>query len=153
MKHEVDHKITFISLEDPCHSPYFESILELHQRVFDEDVVRIQEIAKHSSGLRAEIALSEDKVVGYKMGYDERPKRFYSWLGAVDPDFRQRGVAKKLMDIQHNFLRENGYKEVKTKTKNQYREMLLLNIKSDFDVIGCYTDDLGETKIILKKDF
>ncbi|WP_369792731.1 hypothetical protein [Virgibacillus sp. SK37] len=55
------------------------------------------------------------------------------------------------MDQQHLYLIEKGYEIVQTKTKNKWRGMLLLNIKSGFDVIGTYTDKVGEPKIILEK--
>lgn len=42
-------------------------------------------------------------------------------------------------------------KKVQTKTKNKWRDMLILNIKNGFDIIGTYTDDSGEPKIILEK--
>jgi hypothetical protein len=46
---------------------------------------------------------------------------------------------------------ESGYKAVQTQTKNMWRSMLILNIKNGFDIIGTYTDNEGETKIIIEK--
>lgn len=37
---------------------------------------------------------------------------------------------------QHRAIKELGYTYVRTSTKNKYREMLLLNIKSGFDIMG-----------------
>ncbi|MBO1582269.1 MULTISPECIES: hypothetical protein [Bacillus] len=56
------------------------------------------------------------------------------------------------MEQQHQFLREKGYRIIQTKTKNKWRNMLILNIKSGFDIIGTYTDEKGEPKIILQKN-
>ena len=97
------------------------------------------------------VALEREKVVGYKIGYELSQDKFYSWLGGVDPNYRNYGIATKLMKMQHEYLKENGYKTVQTKTKNQWRDMLIMNIKNGFDIIGTYTDDQGEPKIILEK--
>ena len=61
------------------------------------------------------------------------------------------GVASELIEKQHNYLIEKGYNIVQTKTMNKWRSMLILNIKSGFDVIDTYTDENGRHKIILEK--
>lgn len=55
------------------------------------------------------------------------------------------------MKKQHHYLRETGYKVVQTKTMNKWRGMLVLNIKSGFDVVATCTDEKGLHKIILEK--
>lgn len=55
------------------------------------------------------------------------------------------------MEKQHQYLKENFYKVVQTKTMNRWRNMLLLNIKNGFDIDETYTDDNGLHKIILEK--
>ncbi|CAH0346701.1 hypothetical protein BCI9360_03046 [Bacillus sp. CECT 9360] len=56
------------------------------------------------------------------------------------------------MEKQHQYLKEIGYKVVQTKTMNKWRGMLILNIKSGFNVIDTYTDEKGLHKIILEKN-
>ncbi|WP_342772619.1 hypothetical protein [Oceanobacillus piezotolerans] len=67
--------------------------------------------------------------------------------------YREKGVASKLMEKQHQYLKKEGYKIVQTKTMNKWRGMLILNIKHGFDIIGTYTDEKGLHKIILEKKF
>lgn len=97
------------------------------------------------------VGLEKDVVVGYKIGYELESDSFYSWLGGVDENHRNKGVASKLMNQQHSYLQEKGYKTIQTKTKNKWRNMLILNIKNGFDVIGTYIDNSGEPKIVLEK--
>lgn len=92
-----------------------------------------------------------NKVIGYKIGYEIDRETFYSWLGGVDTHYRENGIAAALMDKQHAYLREKGYKVVRTKTMNKWCDMLILNIKFGFDVIETYTDEKGLHKIILEK--
>ncbi|MDQ0225912.1 hypothetical protein J2S02_002256 [Metabacillus niabensis] len=55
------------------------------------------------------------------------------------------------MEMQHQWIKENGYSYVQTKTMNKWRSMLILNIKNGFDVIDTYIDKKGLQKIVLEK--
>ncbi len=96
-------------------------------------------------------AMDGERVTGYKIGYELDNSTFYSWLGGVDPRYRNHGIASSLMKKQHDYLRETGYKVVQTKTMNKWRGMLVLNIKNGFDVVATCTDEKGLHKIILEK--
>lgn len=127
-----------------------DGIIQLHNNIFgDSDDLAGRMKEKHK--LQIDVALVGKKVVGYKIGYALNREQFYSWLGGVDTEYRNQGIASKLMEQQHKHLNEIGYKAVQTQTKNKWRSMLVLNIKSGFDIIGTYTDNEGEPKIILEK--
>ncbi|WP_019376624.1 GNAT family N-acetyltransferase [Virgibacillus halodenitrificans] len=125
-------------------------VLNLHDSIFKDAATLISK-AENKSKVIFNLALEDEEIIGYKIGYELEPNVFYSWLGGVDESHRNKGVASKLMDQQHLYLIEKGYEIVQTKTKNKWRGMLVLNIKSGFDVIGIYTDNEGEPKIILEK--
>jgi predicted GNAT superfamily acetyltransferase len=97
------------------------------------------------------VAKENERVVGFKLGYERKGKHFYSWLGGVDEAYRGQGIANELMKRQHEWCRENGFRTIRTHTKNKWKHMLILNLKHRFDVIGTYTDNRGEPKIILEK--
>ncbi|QJD81056.1 GNAT family N-acetyltransferase [Spirosoma rhododendri] len=105
--------------------------------------------AKYPSFL-TQLAISDDVVVGCKFGYEREPGLFYSWLGCVDPAFRGQGVAAELMRQQHDWCRSQGYRTIRTQTYNQWRSMLLLNIRSGFDIVGTEPGRYG-LKIVLEK--
>lgn len=108
--------------------------------------------AKNKTDLVILIASINDTPCGYKVGFQQSSKRFYSWIGGVHPDYRGRGIAKALMQEQHRLAKNLGYKFVFTHTKNKFRFMLLLNIKIGFDIIGV-RHNLGspDHSIILEK--
>ena len=139
--------LNFNSIPD---NKILEGIIKLHNSVFG-DTDNLTDQLESKPQLLIDIALDGTKVIAYKIGYALDTDKFYSWLGGVDANYRNYGVASKLMQKQHQYLRRNGYKVVQTKTKNKWRSMLILNIKSGFDVIGTYNDDKGEPKIILEK--
>lgn len=93
----------------------------------------------------------EGTPVGFKIGYRQDPHTYYSWLGGVLPEYRRQGIAEKLMARQHAWAKEQGYRRIQTKTMNRWRSMLVLNIKSGFDVIGTYVGADGVVRIILEK--
>ncbi len=97
------------------------------------------------------IGVIDKNPVGFKLGYEENKDEFYSWLGAVLPEFRGLGIAQDLLTAQHTWCAKQGYKSVRTTTENQFREMLLLNIKSGFDVIGTHLTSKNTVKINLRK--
>ena len=127
-----------------------DGIVKLHTSIFDHTNDLITQM-KEKPQLRIDAVLDDQKVIAYKIGYALNYEKFYSWLGGVDPDYRNQGIASQLIERQHRFLKEREYKTVQTKTKNKWRNMLILNIKNGFDVIGTYTDSKGEPKIILEK--
>jgi GNAT superfamily N-acetyltransferase len=91
-------------------------------------------------------------VCGYKVGYEMTAQIFFSYLGGVRAEFRGQGIASQLMAEQHRIARELGYSIVRTHTHNEFRSMLLLNIKSGFDVTGVnYKSGARTLSIILEK--
>lgn len=125
-------------------------ILQLHRNIFG-DSEGLASKMKSKPHLLVQTAMDGEKVIGYKMGYPLDDDTFYSWLGGVDPEYRENGIASMLMKKQHEYLTEMGYKMVRTKTMNKWRGMLILNIKHGFDVIETYTDEKGLHKIVLEK--
>lgn len=144
---EIDYRI-FDSLPEAL---ILDSIVELHTAIFDTPDDLKNKIA-NKPGLLVITAMSGAKVIGYKIGYALDNDKFYSWLGGVETNFREFGVGSTLMEKQHQYLREKGYRFVQTKTMNRWRSMLILNIKSGYDVMDTYTDEKGLHKIILEKN-
>ncbi|WP_301107406.1 GNAT family N-acetyltransferase [Sporosarcina sp.] len=140
----------YIQIDGYPNTELFEEVLHLHESIFKESESLLSK-AKTKPRLLFTLAVDDGKVLGYKIGYELDSQNFYSWLGGVDGSCRQQGIASELMEQQHDYLVTKGYKTVQTKTKNIWRNTLILNLKNGFDVIGTYTDDVGEPKIILVK--
>lgn len=82
-------------------------------------------------------------LTGFKLGYRRGGSLFYSWLGAVHPDARRRGLAAALMARQHDWAAAAGYTHVETRTRAQNTAMITLNLKSGFIMVGFETDRHG----------
>jgi len=109
--------IRFSSIPD---DDILEEISKLHREIFGQTDHFISRM-KRKSQLLFHIALDGRKVIGYKIGYPLDEEKFFSWLGGVDPAYRNQGIASTLMEKQHSHLKVNGYKVVQTKTKNMWR--------------------------------
>ena len=91
-------------------------------------------------------------LVGFKVGYRYNESTLYSWVGGVLPPFRKQGIAQELMKFQHAKAKEKGYEKVRTKSMNQFKPMMILNLKNGFEIVQVYTNDSQQTKIIFEKD-
>jgi ribosomal protein S18 acetylase RimI-like enzyme len=97
-------------------------------------------------------ARSAGVLVGFKMGYAHARRRYYSWLGGVHPDFRHRGIARRLMTSQHRWLTEQGYTSVETSARDDNIAMIQLNLSSSFGKVGTRPKD-GIATLCLKNSW
>lgn len=116
--------------------PLAEKIVRLWEQVLPGRRHTLAERLEHSRDPWGVIALDGEDVIGFKLGYSDRPGRFYSWIGGVAPEHRRRGIAAELMRRQHQRCAAKGYTRIRTHTTNDHKPMLLLNIRSGFDIIG-----------------
>lgn len=125
-------------------------VLELHKHVFEGSELETEKL-KEKSNLIVFVAKVHERVIGFKIGYDYGNRTFYSWLGGVHKDYRGKGIAKELMSRQHELVKSMGYTKARTISRNEKREMLILNIKFGFDIKETFTSDKGKHKIVLEK--
>ena len=148
-------QIQYNSIPGLPEEPLRSSLITLLAGVFvnqsAEEVVADLTYHQHRSPLVILLATDREQLVGCKIGYERQPGHFYSWLGCVDPAYRGRGIASELMRRQHDWCRQNGYHTVRTHTYNQWREMLILNLRHGFDIIGTMEGKRGLTIVLEKK--
>jgi len=97
------------------------------------------------------VACRGEEILGFKLGWAESRRRFYSQLGGVAPAARGQGLARRLLRRQHAWAREQGFERVRTKTSNRWRAMLLLNILEGFEVVGTELHPSDGLKIVLER--
>lgn len=97
------------------------------------------------------LAFNKDELIGFKIGYPYDNITFYSWVGGVLPNYRQQGIANELAEQQELAAKSQGFKKLRTKSMNQFKPMIILNLKRGFDINEVYTNVKGQTKIIFEK--
>lgn len=112
-------------------------ISALEQRVFgNSDVDALRWRVDNMPDVTVFLARHEQRLAGFKAGYAVTDKRYYSWLGAVDPDYQRQGVASTLMQRQHDWLDHCGYRFVETHVLQSNTGMIQVNINHGFSVVG-----------------
>jgi len=97
-------------------------------------------------------AFRGEQIIGYKLGYQKSNETFYSWLGAVDKDYRGYGLGQSLIEHQHSWCKMKGYSTVETKTLNQWTAMLHLNLKMGFLIVSTKSCEKHGIKIVMRKE-
>lgn len=135
----------------PVDTEILNGIVDVNVAIFKSSTAAglLEQLSKRYA-LLIVVAVDGTKVTGYKIGYEQNQSQFHSWLGGVHPEYRKQGIASEMMRLQHNWCKEHGYTSIRTHTKNKWRDMLILNIRNGFDVVGTVTED-GLPKIILEK--
>ena len=126
----------------------------LHKEIFGPTISRadLRRRLLRKRSLVCILATSREKLIGYKIGYERNTDEFFSWLGGVKKDFRRRGLASEMMRRQHALVRTLGYRRIVTESGNEWREMIILNLRNDFDIVGSSTDDQGRPKVLMAKN-
>jgi ribosomal protein S18 acetylase RimI-like enzyme len=76
-----------------------------------------------------------DEIAGFLVAYAKDEFTYYNWIMAVLPDFRDQGVGKYMIDHFENHASKSGYRKCAVKSMNRYRNMLVLLIRKDYDII------------------
>jgi len=99
------------------------------------------------------VAFDSEKAVGFKVGYEREKGSFYSWMGAILPEYRRQGIAQQLADYQELWAKEQGYPSIIFKTRNRLKAMLTFAINNGFNITRVEErENIGEYRIWLKKD-
>lgn len=146
-------QIQYLSIENIPNKQQLEELICLYAAVFEDAQPDffINRITNKKQVLCL-IAYDKNIPVGFKIGYQYNETTFYSWVGGVLENYRKRGIAKTLALLQEKWVKENEFTKLRTKSMNQYKPMLILNIKNGFDIVQIYTNDSGQTKIVFEKE-
>lgn len=120
---------------------------ELMKIIFDSPYPKEKIIAR-LKGKKYWIYVAEDnmKIVGFKIWYEESPRKIYSWLGGVHPNYRRQKIATKLLQIQFEVAKKEGYKVVELKTHEGHPEMIAFVEKEGFKKTKVKKDYWGQGK-------
>lgn len=83
------------------------------------------------------VAYAGEQPLAYKLGYALDDQEFYSWLGAVIPQYRGHGIAKLLLFKQEQWCRQQGFAAIRVKSRNRFNTMLLMLISHGYHIVKC----------------
>ena len=96
-------------------------------------------------------AFDAEHVIGFKVGFQEKPHYFESWRGGVLPQYRGKSIASELLRRQHKWCTTQKFKFIITTTNNQNIPMLIVNLRGGFEIVGTFVNHRKIMKVMLQK--
>lgn len=92
-------------------------------------------------------AIEKNKEVGYAVSYGKADK-FYIWTIAVIEEYRDKGIAKELLEKSITAGKELGYNKVYLKTRNTFQNMIFLALKFGFKIVNLTKKENEDENVI-----
>ncbi len=145
-------KTSYKSICGDIEDSVLNDIIKLYESLFDDaDISFFIQRLKTQPDTFSVLAYDGVRLIGFKIGYPKSPTIFYSWIGGVDRDYRQLGIAQQLLTLQEHYATDNGFKILQTKSMNRFKPMMILNLKNGFEITKFYTNSKSQTKIVFEK--
>ena len=149
----ANNRITYKLVHGNTDTVILQKLLSVYSSIFeDSDSSFFKDRFHKHSQITSILAYNKDELIGFKIGYPYGDNTFYSWIGGVLPNYRQQGIANELAEQQEIVAKSHGFKKLRTKSMNQFKPMIILNLKRGFDINEVYTNKNGQTKIIFEKE-
>ena len=133
----------YLSALAPLPEPLLHEVVRLSDLVFGPPVID----HRWRLGRMPEVSIfyvrNEGGLIAFKAGYAFAERKYYSWLGAVHPQYRQSGIASQLTKLQHSWLLENAYSVVETSSRADNKVMAQVNLNNGFVIQGTKLDPHG----------
>lgn len=118
-----------------------EEAVKVHNKVleFDDNNITKDYFKNRYDGKNQVIIIAylNNISIGYIIGYNKfNDGSYYCWMAGVDNNYRKQGSLTKMMNYLFNWSKNNNYKNIKIKTRNNRREMLNFLVKNDFNITG-----------------
>ena len=118
---------------------------------FDETSMMLSSFFRRYDNVLICFAKQENQIVGFKAGVLDVDGSFDSWRGGVVKEARRQGIAKKMMHVQHTWCIQQNVRVIKTTTNGDNTAMLILNLQSGFEIVGCFVNRRNKCKILQEK--
>ncbi|UPR35840.1 GNAT family N-acetyltransferase [Vibrio cyclitrophicus] len=94
----------------------------------------VTSLSERLAGKTSLILVAEEAgvLLGFKIGYELDENTFYSWFGGVSSLARNKGVAQAQLDVQEQWVKQQGYQQLKVKSRNQFPAMLRLLLRNGY---------------------
>jgi predicted GNAT superfamily acetyltransferase len=118
-------------------------VASLSERVFETSSIDHAWRLTHMPQVSLFCARQAGELIGFKAGYAIAERKYYSWLGAVHPQWRRQRVASHLAGMQHEWLVAQGFAIVETSSRSENAAMARINLGSGFAAIGTKLEPHG----------
>ena len=132
------------------------TVVQLYNQIFrpprDEEHFQRRYLGRYN--VLQMVARLGDRAVGFVLGFELKPRVFFTWFYGVLSQHRRQGIALQLMEALHSWAKQNDYESIRFECHNQHRAMLHLAIANEYDIVGIRWDpDRGDNLIQMQKTF
>ena len=145
--------VRIIEVEGPLGGADLERLAQVNQAIFgfNETAENLGHCFGDKRSVLLLLALRGEEPVAFKVGFSDEPGSFESWRGGVVESARRLGLARRLMDQQHKWCANQGFRVIKTTTNGDNPAMLILNLQSGFRVVGTFVNRMNRVKVLQEK--
>ena len=145
--------IEYQCLEGVPTGDILEWLTDINQKIFgfNEKPEHLTSLFQSRQNVLVCLAFQGGRPVGFKVGFQDDRRSFESWRGGVLDEARRQGIAWELMRLQHNWCAEKGFRVIKTVTNSDNTAMLILNLRSGFEIVGSFVNRRRRLKILQEK--
>lgn len=83
---------------------------------------------------------SDNKIIADSIAFEENDS-FYVWILGVKEEFRRRGIASYLFELNEDYAKENDFSAITTKVYSVSEAMLNLLTKRGYNIIKYRNDE------------
>ncbi|MFN8845851.1 MAG: GNAT family N-acetyltransferase [Bdellovibrionales bacterium] len=88
------------------------------------------------------LAFHKEQLIGWTWGYQDSRESFYMVNSAVMPEFRGRGIYKRLLDISLDRLVTKGYQRIWSRHNSTNNPIICAKLKRGFKITAFETSDV-----------
>lgn len=127
-------------IEPPISDEFIYDLVDLNERIFGggQFPEGIKWRLKNMPNISVFVAVQNGIYIGCKAGYAITIDKYNSCLGGVDPACRKNGIGKELMEAQHTWVKESGFRFIETHVAQSNQNMINLNLKCGMSVAGMF---------------
>ena len=131
-----------------------QNFVGLNQRLFELNESRndMEKLFEEQKMILGCYVFINERLIGFKLGFENEPDVFESWRGGIDKEFRGQGIATHLMELQHQWCNSKSYRKIITVTNADNKAMMSLNRKHGFKVTQHTINHRNIQKVHFQKD-
>ncbi len=88
------------------------------------------------------LAFHKDQLIGWSWGYQDSRESFYMVNSAVMPEFRGRGIYKRLLEVSLERLVSKGYQRIWSRHNSTNNPIIGVKLKKGFKITAFETSDV-----------
>ncbi len=88
------------------------------------------------------LAFHKEQLIGWSWGYQDSRESFYMVNSAVMPEFRGRGIYKRLLDVSLERLVSKGYQRIWSRHNSTNNPIICVKLKRGFKITAFETSDV-----------